>query len=205
MQKSFSPRSINANWQISSYRNLLRWFPNRQASQVSFSWTQGAWSAVDGSHLCSTVSEALRSCFQLQGFCLFSANAAELLKPSDTFTYRSKPSDGEASGLSNSSASALPAPASPQPPCLTWRIQVDKAARKARRSRQRQAIEAPRFHYFIQFSGILYSNEYDEYSRLWGRIEALPVAMSESRFFTQTFQGTLCVSRELGAGNLTVK
>ena len=83
---------------------------------------------------------------------------------------------------------------------------MGEEARKALRGRRRQAIEAPRFRYFLQFSVILYSYEYDEYSRVSGRIEALPVARSESRFFfIQTFQGTLCVSRELGAGDLTVK
>lgn len=186
---------------------MLRWFSTRQASQVSFSWTQGAWRVVDWSRLCSTVSEAVSSCFKLQVFCLLRASVAELLKPSDTFTYRSKPSEGEASGLSNPFALclALPAPASPPPPCLTRRVQVGKEARKALRGWRRQATEAPRFHYFLQFSGILYSYEYDEYSRLWGRIEALPVARNESRFFIEIFQGTLCVSRELGAGDLTVK
>lgn len=72
---------------------------------------------------------------------------------------------------------------------------MGKEARKALRGRRRQAIKAPRFHDFRQFSGILYSYEYDEYSRLWGRIEALPVAMRESRFLYKLSKG-LCVLAE---------
>lgn len=80
-QKSFSSQSMNTDWQISSSRNVLRWFPNRQASQVSFSWTQGTWRVADWSHLSGTVSEAVGSCFKLQAFCLLRASVTELLNP----------------------------------------------------------------------------------------------------------------------------
>lgn len=75
-------------------------------------------------------------------------------------------------------ASTLKAPALPEPHLLSLRMQVDEEAEKALGGRWRQAIEALRFNYFIQFSETLYNYEYDEYSRLLERTEALPLTMS---------------------------
>lgn len=202
-QKSFSSQSMNTDWQISSSRNMLRCFPNRQASQVSFSWTQGTWRVADWSHLSGTVSEAVGSCFKLQVVCLLGASVPELLKPSDTFTYRSKPSEGEAAGLCNSSASALPAPASPQPPCLTWRIQVGEEAQE---STEGQAGAGNRSTESSLFSTVLRDSVQLRIRWLFktfGKNRGAACYNEPKQTFIQTLQGTLCVSRELGGGDIT--
>lgn len=204
-QKSFSSQSINTNWQISSYRNMLRWFPNRQASQVSFSWTQGKRQVADWSHLGSTVREAVGSCFKLQFFCLLRASVTGLLKPSHLHTEEANPLKARLQGW------AIPLPQHcqlqlpPQPHCLTWRIQVGEEAQE---STEGQAEAGNRRTKISLFSTIL--RDCVQLRIRWifktfGKNRGTACCNEPKQIFIQTLQGTLCVSRELGGGDLTVR
>lgn len=124
---------------------------------------------------------AVPICCKLQGFCLLRANGVEMLKTSNTWKHRSKPSKGGEGRLGAqafvcSNTEKLRTIQSKFKKTGGWRTQ------ECTRGKGRQAIEALRVNYFMQFSETLYKYEYDEYSRLLERKGALRLTTSYSRF-----------------------
>lgn len=123
---------------------------------------------------------AVPICYKLQVFCLLRANGVELLRSSNTLKYRSQPSEGGEGSLGAQPFVCF----LPEKSGFAWTTQSKFKNAGGWRSQEcaggkrRQAIEALRFNYFIQFSETLYNYEYDEYSRLSERIEAPPLTIS---------------------------